>query len=193
MKKRTLLIVAAIIMVIIISVGVAVFLILDDPEIGTVKVNDPQKYGSYNKATEDIIEDYSIGVLPSSELVKDVCETYEYEYSCGILGYPSCYVYLSAVFAEDDMFTAEINRIKDSSFELTESNNTKIYTLRDDFDDTVKLYSDDKIEDGRTHIFSLVIVDENKKSIEYLFAYQQESAGKNERISTILDKVLKTQ
>ena len=91
------------------------------------------------------------------------------------------------------MFVAEINRIKDGSFELTESNNTKIYTLRDDFDDTVKLYSDDKIEDGRTHIFSLVIVDENKKSIEYLFAYQQESAGKNERISTILEKVLQIQ
>jgi hypothetical protein len=142
---------------------------------------------------EDIIEDYSIGVLPSSELVKDVCETYEYEYSCGILGYPSCYVYLSAVFTEDDMFVAEINRIKDSSSGQSESDNKIIYTFRDDLEKTIGFYSDDKIEDGRTHIFSFAIVDEKEKSIEYFFAYHQESAGKNERISTILEKVLQIQ
>lgn len=195
MKKRITLLVAIVVPLIILLICIVAVILpmLNYPEIGTVKVNDPQKYASYNKATEDIIEDYSIGVLPSSELVKDVCETYEYEYSCKILGYPSCYVYLSAVFTEDDMFVAEINRIKDSSSGQSESDNKIIYTFRDDLEKTIGFYSDDKIEDGRTHIFSFAIVDEKENSIEYFFAYHQESAGKNERISTILEKVLQIQ
>ncbi len=195
MKKRITLLVAIVVPLIILLICIVaiIFPMLNYPEIGSVKENDPQKYGSYNKATEDIIEDFSIGVLPSSELVKDICETYEYEYSCGILGYPSCYVYLSAVFTEDDMFVAEINRIKDGSLGQAESNNKKIYTFRDDLENAIGFYSDDKIEDGRTHIFSFAIVDEKEKSIEYFFAYQQESAGENERISTVLKKALQIQ
>ena len=72
MKKRITLLVAIVVPLIILLICIVAVILpmLNYPEIGTVKVNDPQKYASYNKATEDIIEDYSQVVSLSRMFVK---------------------------------------------------------------------------------------------------------------------------
>lgn len=160
------------------------------PAIGSELVRDPYKYMEINDSTQKLLDDRAEGILPQKTVISlDNC-VYEYSYECRLFGEVNCSIYLKSDSVEEKTFEEECKRIqKISSRTFNLVGGKTLYSVGDELEKQFDYYTDDKTEDGRTYIFELAVVDEDNKSIEYLFAIEDDGHGKSDIIVDLAEKI----
>ena len=194
MKKKCY--IAVVSLALVIFAYISIFkLFFSYPEIDHVLIDDPKMYLNVNESTKQLMNDYYSNTLfPKKEnVMSDAC-VYNQEYDCSIFGNPVCSVYLKQSFIDSALFECEVERIKDISNQIyVLSNEKNLYSINPSFEQSRKDYLDELLQDGKTIVFEFVVVDSQTRSIEYLFAVQQDGQAKSNIIENLLSSPIKGQ
>ena len=154
-------------------------------------------YGEINALTVSIFNKYNWKIfLPDKKLAAQYCTEYIYDFKYVFLDDHSFYIY--AVFQYDaDSFAAEIARIEetpglDSSLpDCIEAGGKIYYLVNGEVNGFYGFssYCDDEILDGKPYRMDVAAVDTQRKSIEYLTAFQWD-AGRDDFVVGFLSPLL---
>ena len=112
-----------------------------------------------------------------------------HNYVCGLLGDPSYIISLKCQFNDVQDMSDEYQRLVQLKPEsIKKTSNEEIFIFKCHPVD-IERYFDDKILDGTILCFEIVVFNEDKKSIEYLTAEIQDSYGKPDLVTSVLNKV----
>lgn len=167
-------------------IAIIVFLSIGYP-VGNVEITDESKYLDTNDFTQEMIDEYSVGVLPAKiNPGKNICN-YNYSYNCALFGEPTCVVYLSCKYADIDEFKNEENRINTLCNIQSQMNDYKaLYTSDSELINNYNKYTDNEVLDGLLYIFEFAIINQDESTIEYVFAIQYDHTAKDEIILGLL-------
>ena len=159
----------------------------DEPIVGKVLEEDINKYLNVNSFVEKKLFEEFKGSLPTKEII-DNNSKYYYYYECGLIGEPRFVIYLKTTIKQQ-LFTAEIDRIKSICLDCIGTPRGDLYVIQD-FSFGLNNYLDNRIHDGMYYYFELVLINEDNNTIEYLTSLFQDNAGKNYIIDSFIDLLI---
>lgn len=161
------------------------------PNIGSILINEPDKYMEINDSTQQLLDEYAKGILPLDTTVLSEHLVYEYRYQCSIFGDPVCSIYLSGKLSDQNVFISEEQRIQDLAVQRYNLRGGEVlYTTNTNIQQNWDLYTDGVTEDGKIYIFELAIIDSENQNIKYLFAVQQDGQIKSNTVLEMLEQVI---
>ena len=167
----------------------AIRFITMDPIVGTEFVADIHRYMDVNETVQKMLDRYSEGILPNiTDKIPDG-SVYKYEYSCALLGEPSCAIYLQCEYSKD-IFDTKKTHIEENAVCIYSLNeDSTLYSYNESFEKNFDCYMDDIVEDGRGLVFEFAIIDESTKCIQYIFLVQQDGQSRMECTIDIFDQI----
>ncbi len=161
----------------------------NDPPAKTETITDEKEYLSVNRYVKNTMKADLEGSLPNQIPNESTAAKYYYNYVCGLLGDPSYIINLKCQFNDVQDMSNEYQRLVQLKPEsIKKTSNEEIFVFKCHPVD-IERYFDDKILDGTILCFEIVVFNEDEKSIEYLTAEIQDSYGKPDIVTSVLNKV----
>ena len=142
-----------------------------DPPAWRVSLDDPLLYSHYNHYVKQDLKNNYRGMLPN-RISRKQCISYQYDYSCGILGDPQYSIALKMQY-DPVFYASEKCRILYLEGEFY-GNNEDTYVLTGSRED-LQGYIDNVICDGMFYRFEIARFDDGKYEIEYYTALLQDN------------------
>ena len=174
---------------VIISCLIAIFcsLFCLPPKVESILIHDAERYLEFNKYVEEAIKVNFVGVFPTKDGINDK-STYRYSYNCSLFGEPNFFVYLKMPHEESEEFLLEKKRIEQFRFlNCYEYEENLIYIFKFP-NESLDEFLDDRVVDGMSFHFEIVLINEKTKTIEYLIALQRDNNSKNMLIIDVLKR-----
>lgn len=183
-KKTTKLIV----FVILLMGLIAVFVLLNDPPIGSASSDDASDYMRVNKFVKNKLETEFTETLPETIPQSAKNAEYHYRYSCGLTGDASFYINLCVEYGSEGDMLSESKRLQNLNPLSVLSEEGITYLIFAGAEDAFDAYLDDIIRDGSLFHFNIIAIDESARTIEYSAAYYSDGSNKPEHLTeTILN------
>jgi len=158
-------------------------------DLGEVIVQDAGQYLQVNDYVREELSVSFSGFLPANNIIEYHDAQYYYSYNCSLLGEPNFAVYLRNKFQDNTKFLQEKERLANLSDGNVPAAKHGIVYYAGDLATASNLYADEEIRDGLCIRFELAIVDDEKNTIQYLVAEQQDNNKQLDVILNILEIV----
>ena len=164
----------------------------DTPPIDMIETSNISEYLLVNTYTQEVLQRYYLGGLPSVEHIDISKGQYYYKYECSVFGDPNFIIYLKNYY-DSNSFEREQARLIEISVEVLASNDGKFLYIMGGAWEEISAYCDDVINDGRSFNLEYAIANPDDNTIEFLTASVQDNYQKPEIIITFIDYYHKAQ
>ena len=148
----------------------------------TIHNSNVSQFGHYNASTLKIIQKEGQILFPKDIQAEMTIELFDYYYQCAFVGDPSFCIFARVSFKSSSDFEEEKQRIIDNSNCIMSADNRLICMSKNS--SNLDYYLDNVVYDGLAFFIECAVVFDDGY-IEYIYAYWQDSAGKNEFLDSI--------